>query len=187
MIKAIETVYNGYRFRSRLEARWAVFFDALGIEYQYESEGFDVSGTWYLPDFFLPSQPSRDVYVPSMYVEIKPASLPRKQTKLFGRFGSIECPLALICGQPYGVFGAFEWFDDSDFEYTIEVFEGDVSFHWGKSWFLEGRRTNIITFEGEWGGVCGDEERTGWVGPRIVSAYCAARQARFEHGETPKP
>jgi hypothetical protein len=28
-IKAIETSYKGYRFRSRLEARWAVFFDAL--------------------------------------------------------------------------------------------------------------------------------------------------------------
>jgi hypothetical protein len=27
-VKAIETQYNGYRFRSRLEARWAVFFDA---------------------------------------------------------------------------------------------------------------------------------------------------------------
>lgn len=27
-IKAIDTYYKGYRFRSRLEARWAVFFDA---------------------------------------------------------------------------------------------------------------------------------------------------------------
>lgn len=25
-IKPIETIYNGYHFRSRLEARWAVFF-----------------------------------------------------------------------------------------------------------------------------------------------------------------
>ena len=31
-IAAIETEYCGYRFRSRLEARWAVFLDALGIE-----------------------------------------------------------------------------------------------------------------------------------------------------------
>ena len=31
-IAAIETKYKGYRFRSRLEARWAVFFDALGIK-----------------------------------------------------------------------------------------------------------------------------------------------------------
>lgn len=54
-IKAIETVYNGYRFRSRLEARWAVFFDELGIEYQYEPEGVELSdGSYYLPDFYLP-------------------------------------------------------------------------------------------------------------------------------------
>lgn len=50
----IETRYNGYKFRSRLEARWAVFFDTLGIEYQYEPEGYDLEGTWYLPDFYLP-------------------------------------------------------------------------------------------------------------------------------------
>lgn len=54
-IKPIETVYNGYRFRSRLEARWAVFFDSLGIEYEYESEGYcNVDGVNYLPDFYLP-------------------------------------------------------------------------------------------------------------------------------------
>ena len=55
-MKAIETVYNGYRFRSRLEARWAVFFDTLGIRYEYEKEGYDLSGLWYLPDFWLPEQ-----------------------------------------------------------------------------------------------------------------------------------
>ena len=42
MIKAIETSYKGYRFRSRLEARWGVFFDALDIKWEYESEGFDL-------------------------------------------------------------------------------------------------------------------------------------------------
>ena len=54
-MKAIETEYNGYRFRSRLEARWAVFFESLGIQYEYEPEGLVLSdGTWYLPDFYLP-------------------------------------------------------------------------------------------------------------------------------------
>ncbi len=64
-IKAIETIYNGYRFRSRLEARWAVFFDALRIEYQYEPEGYDLGEAgWYLPDFWLPQV--------SMFAEVKP-------------------------------------------------------------------------------------------------------------------
>jgi hypothetical protein len=54
-LRAIETVYKGYRFRSRLEARWAVFFDALGIPWEYEKEGFDLgNGVRYLPDFWLP-------------------------------------------------------------------------------------------------------------------------------------
>jgi hypothetical protein len=59
-IKAIETYYNGYRFRSRLEARWAVFFDAMGIRYEYEYEGFELQidpnepPIRYLPDFWFP-------------------------------------------------------------------------------------------------------------------------------------
>lgn len=64
-IKPIETYYNGYRFRSRLEARWAVFFDAMGIKYQYEPEGFLLSNNEpYLPDFYL--------YEVETYVEVKP-------------------------------------------------------------------------------------------------------------------
>jgi len=63
-IKAIETIYNGYKFRSRLEARWAVLFDALGLEYEYEKEGYDLSDFgWYLPDFYLPG--------PKVFVEVK--------------------------------------------------------------------------------------------------------------------
>ena len=54
MIPPIETRYNGYRFRSRTEARWAVFFDAAGIQYEYEKEGYALPSGWYLPDFWLP-------------------------------------------------------------------------------------------------------------------------------------
>lgn len=56
MIKVIETKYKGYNFRSRLEARWAVFLDALGIKWEYEKEGYVVGNNDrpYLPDFYLP-------------------------------------------------------------------------------------------------------------------------------------
>ena len=64
-VKAIQTRYKGYHFRSRLEARWAVFFDALGIEWEYEKEGFDTPHGKYLPDFYFPKRKT--------YVEIKPA------------------------------------------------------------------------------------------------------------------
>lgn len=51
-MKPIPTRYKGYNFRSRLEARWAVFFDSLGMEWEYEPEGFQLSdGSRYLPDF----------------------------------------------------------------------------------------------------------------------------------------
>ena len=50
-----ETRYNGEIFRTDLEARWAVFFDSLGIEYEYRPEGIPLSGgAVYHPDFFLP-------------------------------------------------------------------------------------------------------------------------------------
>lgn len=70
-VKAIETSYMGCRFRSRLEARWAVFFDALGWTWEYEKQGYKVG--WHeddeiawLPDF--------EVITPSgqhFYVEVK--------------------------------------------------------------------------------------------------------------------
>lgn len=54
-VTALETTYAGCRFRSRLEARWAVFLDKLGIQWRYEPQGFELpSGECYLPDFHLP-------------------------------------------------------------------------------------------------------------------------------------
>lgn len=72
MINAIETNYAGCRFRSRLEARWAVFFDHLGIRWEYEPQGFELTWRlhngadtplWYLPDFYLPDE--------RLWVEVK--------------------------------------------------------------------------------------------------------------------
>lgn len=53
-IPAIETIYRGNRFRSRTEAKWAVFFDLVGEPYEYEPQGVALSGGAYLPDFWLP-------------------------------------------------------------------------------------------------------------------------------------
>ena len=43
-LKPIQTEYNGYLFRSRLEARWAVFFDACGVDYNYSDDYLDTCG-----------------------------------------------------------------------------------------------------------------------------------------------
>jgi hypothetical protein len=70
-MKAIETHYDGYRFRSRLEARWAYFFNKAGVRYEYEPEGFVVDGKPYLPDFYLPNTYLRNKETLGVYVEIK--------------------------------------------------------------------------------------------------------------------
>lgn len=56
-MKAIETIWKGYRFRSRTEARWAVFLEKLGIVFDYEPEGVILPSGPYLPDFRLRAFP----------------------------------------------------------------------------------------------------------------------------------
>jgi hypothetical protein len=85
-MKPIETVYKCYRFRSRLEARWAVFLDKLAIPYEYEKEGFELDGEWYLPDFRLPLPEADDRHKSSGYwLEIKPSSLSEREKRLLKR------------------------------------------------------------------------------------------------------
>jgi len=59
MFQAIPTIYDGHTFRSRLEARWALFFNFAGLPWEYEPEGFALElrgeSFSYLPDFRLPS------------------------------------------------------------------------------------------------------------------------------------
>lgn len=50
---AIQTHYAGCHFRSRIEARWAIFFDHLGICWEYEPQGYNLPSGPYLPDFRL--------------------------------------------------------------------------------------------------------------------------------------
>lgn len=62
-IKVIPTRYSGIVFRSRTEARWAVFFDSVGLRWEYEPEGYILGDTAYLPDFLL-----RDI---KLFIEVK--------------------------------------------------------------------------------------------------------------------
>jgi hypothetical protein len=48
-MKAIPTIYDRIEYRSRLEARWAAFFDQLGWQHIYEPFNADR----YLPDFVI--------------------------------------------------------------------------------------------------------------------------------------
>lgn len=78
-IKYIPTEYSGLQFRSRLEARWAVFFDTLGVEWRYEHEGYQLPSGWYLPDFWLPRS--------QVFVEIKGTYPTGQEQKLASELG----------------------------------------------------------------------------------------------------
>jgi hypothetical protein len=94
MIKTIPTTYNGIKFRSRLEARWAVFFDELGIKYLYEYEGFELENKeWYLPDFYLPEY--------GIYCEVKPSIIEVDENiNTFNEFAKGRYWLLLLVGTP---------------------------------------------------------------------------------------
>ena len=59
----IPTLYRGIQYRSRLEARWAAFFEGLGWQTTYEP--FDGDG--YIPDFLVHT-------TEPFLTEIKPAT-----------------------------------------------------------------------------------------------------------------
>lgn len=63
-IQAVETVYKGITFRSRLEATWAAMFDLLGWRWEYECD--PING--WLPDFIVEAKYPGS-YIP---VEVKP-------------------------------------------------------------------------------------------------------------------
>lgn len=186
MLKAIETTYKGYRFRSRLEARWAVFFDALGLKWEYEPEGFELGGgVRYLPDFWLPSW--------RLWVEIKgqfPSEGEIEKCRQLA-WGRCEAVLA-VGGLPRS-----EW---------PKLF--GVLFAWAEKGFTERlacgsfcQTENGLALDVEWGhdlwASCDYAVRIPNPGPQnkvIIGdelfpneAYNAARSARFEHGESGAP
>lgn len=70
-IKAIPTRYGGTQFRSRLEARWAAFFDLNGWAWDYEP--VDLSG--WCPDFSLTFPEA------TIYAEVKPVEASESMEK----------------------------------------------------------------------------------------------------------
>jgi len=173
-IKPIETFYNGYRFRSRLEARWAVFFDAAGIKYQYEPEGFDLGdGIYYLPDFYLPDD--------EVWVEIKGSAPSDIECEKMLRFGQLVCGDMRVTGKRYRVLIGEIPYREEEIGDVIPclIYESEEMMDdFLKSQGFPLKAPEYGTFiKGLWIHNRGLEKGR--------KALLAARQARFEHGETP--
>ena len=190
-IKPIETVYKGYRFRSRLEARWAVFFDAIGAAWEYEPEGFELEdGTWYLPDFKLRDVQGRgDEYERDLWIEVKGSMTPEDKHKieLFGLHDADYDPpykhkghRLLVVGQiPRGNEMAERIMYMCDCAYsdseTFNLFTVDSDYF-----------TGVLGVDNNGNPVLNDEnDNIGMDWHKTNHAYMIAQQARFEHGETP--
>jgi hypothetical protein len=182
-IKAIETHYAGCRFRSRLEARWAVFFDALELRWEYEAEGYELpDGTRYLPDFLLPEL--------GIFIEIKGTSPTREEVERAEAIGYEVRALVLFHGPPGAHPGTLYCVDSSGHGGGV----GD----WPVDWSLDGFGRPLLATE-TYGHVLlqpdySDELRVSdWSetlcsrggAPQINRAISAACSARFEFGETP--
>ena len=188
-IKPIETVYNGYRFRSRLEARWAVFFDSLKIKWLYEPEGFYINGSAYLPDFYLPDC--------KQFFEVKGVMSTNDLDKIKSL---IYAGYSVTIGYDDGKFTACDyWGRDDQTQKIFDLCTGSDS--WlchcnacGKYWFMGSNGIyscqNCETYDGDHHfDVVMDYHNYITAFGRCegghTEAWDVARRARFEHGEKP--
>ena len=189
-LKPIETVYKGYRFRSRLEARWAVWLDALGIKYEYEHQGYDLDGVWYLPDFWVPEW--------KVFIEVKPfgqlsedASL--KCWRLADQHDDYVLVLA-ICGNPWvgeHVVHVFDVAQHEKWQCGIKWHMTHYLTHHGTELVLSCHGPQVGQENGEYALAIGVPIEKLFRMPRyrfpvrgdLNSAFTAARQARFERAK----
>jgi len=198
-MKAIETVHSGYKFRSRLEARWAIFFESLHIPYQYEVEGFDLDNAgWYLPDFFFPeglwncacnfqSLKNSGDYPPEEWGEIKPRHFTidhKMEMKMQHLSLHTGHTVSLFCGDPY---------HQSFCIYRCHRFGGKViQATFGECYYCHAIAILQIPTHTSYCRHCiyhinnskGLNEITLKISTqRLDAAYLQARQARFEHNK----
>lgn len=190
-IKPIETIYNGYRFRSRLEARWAVFFDELGVQYEYEPEGFEMaSGKKYLPDFRIKFYGTRgSIGEPEdLYVEVK-GRMTRSDAERIREFcdgsGDGKMIPVLVVGD---IPNPEEYEAQSDNLKSYDRMDGVDIYPWNYE-TIDGDHFAAYPAVDSQGHfyLDGDDSNYQTMDINIIrNAFRAARQARFEHGETPR-
>lgn len=169
MIKAIQTEYAGYLFRSRLEARWAVFFNAMGVKWYYEHEGYELSSGWYLPDFWIPGW--------GLHIEVKPPGVWCQHAEAFlNEVGAIVVTQGLP-EEEHRVY-CFDTTDSTGGCGDFDVFfrddeQGCLALHTG----LHRERTYYTT---QWESTHFIRNGDGKKSFRLRDAFNLAKQARFD-------
>ncbi len=209
MIKAIETSYKGYRFRSRLEARWAVFFDSLGVKWEYELEGYALpSGRKYLPDFMVNTpQGGYIFYDVKGAISSDDGKLKELHNALFAEYKnndhlSLVPRCAILIGDPVEHIGR-KTVENNGYESVVSICPRcgiieEPAYGFGETYYgcescdfetpIGGGHPYEVGFLGflctpSKGHVCmadGDYSR---LINRVKKSAIAARSARFEHGE----
>lgn len=131
-----------------------MFFDAMGIKYEYEPEGYDLGELgWYLPDFWLPEH--------RWHVEVKGKNVSGlDKARYFDNFPPEYSMGVLIVSDlseiEEPIFGSSwrDWITDCDYTSLIHMMQ----------------RYDCYLNQSDWGIN------------RINKAVLKARQARFEHG-----
>lgn len=154
-MKAIETEYAGCRFRSRTEARWAVFFDALGWRWEFELEGFELPSGRYLPDFKVWTHGRPD----PVWFEVKPFTRHCPDDPRWTELASASGIQVLTA---YGMHRVGDGCDKAWAKQRAEPHAGRVS--------LPTREVYMI---GPF-----------WTGGSFTAAWNKASKARFEFGES---
>lgn len=177
--KIIETVYNGYRFRSRLEARWAVFFEKCGFEYDYEPEGYKVGRKKYLPDFVLYNVERRLIWEKEsdgrLFVEVKGNMDNDSKEKILSF--SDKLPIYVVGSVPYGK-DIFDWFSYVASKYLNTLFYNYLTIDCDNYTAML-----CVNKQGNPEIVGADHDLNNIDVGKTLTAYAKARQARFEHGE----
>lgn len=174
VLRALPTEYEGYQFRSRTEARWAVFFDRADIKWDYEREGFEFGGERYLPDFWLPDL--------ERWLEVKGvAPTQDEQRKAQWLADGTGFDVLLAFGEPRCPTGSYGRDDDSMWILGTDLWDSAY-------WWCQCNGCGLVdaTFNGRAARLrCRcivskdhlEDKAYNYDSPRLVAAYDAARTA----------
>ncbi len=174
-MKALETSYANCRFRSRLEARWARFFDKADVEWEYEKEGYLIEDKPYLPDFWLPYY--------GVFIEIK-GDTPSVQEKdlVIGLRDLTGYASLIFHGLPGQYVGHMAGYDEHDGSGGAGEYPVCISGDNEMSFFVPDSKEFRTFFSSQWQQLKTTRHRM--PGAFLQRAMIAAKRARFEFGES---